>query len=359
MLIFFRHSRVYLLAQAVKRVVFFGQNKLRCHRCSRLVALSPPPLPSLSQPDSATGNRLPFSHFHGRRVVQATAAGAYFLVCLFFKILELNIVVITLSRLSSDSESSEDLEWSCCDGDELDSAERAERRRAGKRLMVALVISLVFMVAEVLGGYASHSLAIMTDAAHLLSDVGSISLSIFSLWISGRTPTRTFTFGWRRAEIVGMLVSLSSIWAVTAVLVWSAARRISDGDYDIDTDIMLLTSGCGVATLLPNLTLSPVFSMVLILQQSGVSHTHNHALPNGWPQKDEARRDRGHRHGNASVKAACVHAVGDLIQSVGVLLAAAVIHFWSVRWPTLSAHCSSPLWSCGLHFPPPGMFSEC
>ncbi|XP_077395211.1 proton-coupled zinc antiporter SLC30A2-like [Festucalex cinctus] len=175
------------------------------------------------------------------------------------------------------------------------------------------------MVAEVLGGYAARSLAIMTDAAHLLSDAGSISLSIFSLWISGRTATHTLTFGWHRAEIVGMLLSLSSIWAVTAVLVWSAAQRIADGDYDIDADIMLLTSGCGVAVNI---------MMVLILHQSGVSHTHSHAFASGRPQKDEEWRGVGHRHGNASVKAACVHAVGDLIQSVGVLLAAAIVHFW-------------------------------
>ncbi|XP_077416286.1 proton-coupled zinc antiporter SLC30A2-like [Vanacampus margaritifer] len=219
---------------------------------------------------------------------------------------EKQVLLDTLS--CSDSEGSEDEGWSCGDGGQLDTVGAGDRRRAGKRLAVALLISLLFMVAEVLGGYAARSLAIMTDAAHLLSDAGSISLSIFSLWVSGRTATRTLTYGWRRAEVVGMLLSLSSIWAVTAVLVWSAAQRISDGDYDIDADIMLLTSGCGVAVNV---------LMVLLLHQSGVSHSHG-----------EERRGGGHRHGNASVKAACVHAVGDLIQSVGVLLAAAIIHFW-------------------------------
>ncbi|XP_061551666.1 proton-coupled zinc antiporter SLC30A2-like isoform X1 [Phycodurus eques] len=228
---------------------------------------------------------------------------------------------LLLESLScSESDGGEDVDWYCGDGGELvDARESGERRLARKRLLVALVISFVFMVAEVVGGYAAHSLAIMTDAAHLLSDVGSISLSVFSLWISGRTPTLTLTFGWHRAEILGTLLSLSSIWAVTAVLVWSAALRIAAGDYDVDADVMLLTSVCGVAVNI---------LILLILHQSGVSHTHNHALPSNRPQKPEERRGPGHRHGNASVKAACIHAVGDLIQSVGVLLAAAIIHFW-------------------------------
>ncbi|TNN78231.1 Zinc transporter 2 [Liparis tanakae] len=96
------------------------------------------------------------------------------------------------------------------------------------------------------GGYAAQSLAIMTDAAHLLTDFCSILISIFSLWLSTRPQTHAMTFGWHRAEVLGMMLSMLSIWAVTALLVASAAQRISDGDYDIDSRIMLLTSGCAV-----------------------------------------------------------------------------------------------------------------
>uniref|UniRef100_A0A8C9Z8N8 Probable proton-coupled zinc antiporter SLC30A3 n=1 Tax=Sander lucioperca TaxID=283035 RepID=A0A8C9Z8N8_SANLU len=171
------------------------------------------------------------------------------------------------------------------------------------------------------GGYAARSLAIMTDAAHLLTDVGSIGISIFSLWISSRPHTHTMTFGWHRAEILGMLLSVVSIWAVTAVLVITAIQRITDGDYDIDSQIMLLTSGCAVgANVL----------MVLILHQSGASHGHSHSFPSSRLQTDNQRQGHGHHHshGNGSVKAAFIHVVGDLVQSVGVLLAATIIHFW-------------------------------
>ncbi|XP_061600068.1 proton-coupled zinc antiporter SLC30A2-like isoform X2 [Cololabis saira] len=163
-----------------------------------------------------------------------------------------------------------------------------------------------------MSGYAAHSLAIMTDAAHLLTDFGSIAISIFSLAVSSRPPTQTMTFGWHRAEILGMLLNVMSIWAVTAVLVWSAVQRIAHGDYDVDSDIMLLTSGGAVGVNI---------LMVLILQQSGAAHGHGHGAV-------ASPRPRCRRHGNASVRAAFIHALGDLLQSVGVLLAAAIIHVW-------------------------------
>lgn len=62
--------------------------------------------------------------------------------------------------------------------------------------------------------------------------------------------------------------------------------------------------------------------MVLILHQPGVSHSNSH-------RPDQLLPPQGHcNHGNASVRAAFIHVVGDLVQSVGVLLAAAIIHLW-------------------------------
>ncbi|XP_053700837.1 proton-coupled zinc antiporter SLC30A2-like [Synchiropus splendidus] len=194
--------------------------------------------------------------------------------------------------------------------------EDEEKSSARQKLYMAFVVSMVFMIGEVIGGYLAHSLAIMTDAAHLLTDLGSIVISIFSLWMSSRPHTEIMTFGWHRAEILGMMLSVMSIWAVTAVLVVSAAQRISDGNYDIDSDIMLLTSGCAVAVNV---------LMVLILHQSGDAHGHSHGLSS--LTRGKRLHDHG-SHGNASVKAAFIHVVGDLVQSVGVLLAAIIIHFW-------------------------------
>ncbi|XP_070698689.1 proton-coupled zinc antiporter SLC30A2-like [Pempheris klunzingeri] len=229
----------------------------------------------------------------------------------------------SVSEFSEDASSLDGL-WGpdrlCHEMDTTSGAESGDRCLARRKLFMACSVSLVFMAAEVIGGYAAHSLAIMTDAAHLLTDFGSIVISIFSLWISSRPHTHSMTFGWHRAEILGILLSVVSIWAVTAVLVISAVQRITDGSYDIDSQIMLITSGCGVGVNV---------LMVLILHQSGASHGHSHSFPTTRLQRDKRRPGRGrhHGHGNASVKAAFVHVVGDLVQSVGVLLAATIIHF--------------------------------
>ncbi|XP_056151515.1 proton-coupled zinc antiporter SLC30A2-like [Lampris incognitus] len=233
----------------------------------------------------------------------------------------------TFRRVAGEnSRSTEDGEDASSDGDiweadghcHKDSAGRRadvrEKRRAKRTLLIATVVSLVFMTGEVIGGYAADSLAIMTDAAHLFTDVASFILSLLSLWISSRPHTKTMTFGWHRAEILGALMSVLSIWVVTGVLVYLAVLRIINDDYEIRGFIMVITSGCAVAVNI---------LMALILHQPGVSHGHSHGLPSSQPA--QCGEDRGHV--NTSVRAAFIHVVGDLLQSAGVLVAAIIIYF--------------------------------
>ncbi|XP_041814992.1 zinc transporter 2 [Chelmon rostratus] len=192
---------------------------------------------------------------------------------------------------------------------------------AKKKLYIASAVCLVFMIGEVIGGYLAHSLAIMTDAAHLLTDFGSMMVSLFSLWISSRPPTKTMNFGWHRSEILGAFISVISIWIVTGALVYLAIERIVRNDYEIDGHVMLVTSGCAVIVNI---------IMAYILHHSTTFHAHG----SGYHQIDEdGRSPVGHSHsllsghGNTSVRAAFIHVVGDLLQSVGVMVAATIIYF--------------------------------
>ncbi|XP_041327253.1 zinc transporter 3 [Pyrgilauda ruficollis] len=192
------------------------------------------------------------------------------------------------------------------------------RLQARQQLSVACAVCCLFMVGEVIGGYLAHSLAIMTDAAHLLTDVGSMSVSLFSLWVSNRPPTKSMTFGWHRSETLGALASVLSIWAVTAALVYLAAARIISNDYEIEARAMLATSACAVGV---NLV------MAYILHQSPAGHGHGTGAYEQLESSVACQPSRSPLPGSTSVRAAFVHVVGDLLQSVSVLVAATIIYF--------------------------------
>lgn len=92
----------------------------------------------------------------------------------------------------------------------------------------------------------ANSLAIATDAGHLLTDFAAFLISLFSIWMSGRPATRRMSFGWHRAEVIGAVASVLLIWVVTGVLLFMAIERIVEEKYEIDGKIMLITSSVGV-----------------------------------------------------------------------------------------------------------------
>lgn len=227
----------------------------------------------------------------------------------------------------------------CHDNSHAQEDREKEKKTARKRLYVVSVICLVFMIGEILGGYFAGSLAVMTDAAHLLVDFFSFIISLLSLWLSSRPATHRLNYGWHRAEILGALLSVFTIWLVTGVLVYLAVERLISDDYTIEGTVMLITSGCAV---LANII------MALTLHQSGhghshgglSSHGHSHSpspitnstkspqtCPNGDTDLEHNQQEHRAHQANASVRAAFVHVVGDLLQSVSVLISALVIFF--------------------------------
>jgi len=95
-------------------------------------------------------------------------------------------------------------------------------KKATKKLIVVLLTSLVFVAIEVTGGYFSNSIAIMSDAVHIASDVIGFGISICCLKIAQRNATTKFTYGYHRAEIVGAFCSIFAIWIPTIWLIYEA-----------------------------------------------------------------------------------------------------------------------------------------
>lgn len=93
-------------------------------------------------------------------------------------------------------------------------------------LWKAVVVTAVFMVVELIGGLLANSLALISDAAHMLTDIGAMLLSLFVFWISKRPYTSKMSFGYHRAEILGALGSGLSIWLIAGILIYQAILRL-------------------------------------------------------------------------------------------------------------------------------------
>ncbi|CDQ89166.1 unnamed protein product [Oncorhynchus mykiss] len=187
--------------------------------------------------------------------------------------------------------------------------EGVKRRRVMKKLACASVLYFLFMIGELIGGYVANSLAIMTDALHMLTDLIGIVVSLLALWLSAKPPTNRFTFGLHRLEVVSAGISVLLIYILTGVLLNEAVQRTVSQDFEINGDAMLITAAVGVAV---NLV------MGFLLNQTGNGHLHSHG-------------GHGHSHGgpqgSLAVRAAFIHALGDLVQSIGVLIAAYIVRF--------------------------------
>ena len=158
---------------------------------------------------------------------------------------------------------------------------------ASRRLAWALALTVSFMVVEVVAGIFTQSLALLSDAGHMLTDSGALMLALFAQRVAMKPRTRLYTFGFRRAEILAALIN-GLLLVVTALLIIIEAVERLKAPLAVQAGPMLWVAITG---LLVNL----VAALILGL---------NHA------------------HGNANVRAALAHVVSDALGSVASIVAA-------------------------------------
>lgn len=174
---------------------------------------------------------------------------------------------------------------------------------AGERsLRWVLLITGAFMFAELAGGLLSGSLALLADAAHMFADVGAIGLSLFALWFARRPPTTGMTWGWVRIEILAALVNAATLLVLAGFIVYEAWQRFAQ-PVAIDGGIMLAVAAGGLVV--------NAVAAFLLHRSAGES---------------------------LNVRGAYLHVLGDLLGSVGAILAAVVILTtgWSPADPIIS-----------------------
>lgn len=148
---------------------------------------------------------------------------------------------------------------------------------AQRRLKYAVYLATFFMIAEVVGGLMANSLSIITDAAHMMSDVGGFIVSLFSLSMVSRKATMKFGFGFHQAEVLGAFVSILIVWVLTGMCLISCVGRFQNLE-PIDGRMM-----CGLAVL---------GLVVNLLLMKTLGHNHSHDGPSDC--------SHGHVHGHKS-----------------------------------------------------------
>lgn len=163
------------------------------------------------------------------------------------------------------------------------------RRRDVRALMVVLAITASFTVAELVGGLIADSMALVADAAHMLSDSASIALALGALWLAARPATARMSFGWRRAEILAALINGVTLVAVGIWVIVESVDRVGAAP-DVRGGITLVI---GLMGLVVNVVAAAIL----------------------WRSGGES----------LNVRAALMHVLADLLGSVGVVVAAVVI----------------------------------
>ncbi len=171
-----------------------------------------------------------------------------------------------------------------------------------RRLRLALVVTLVVLVAEVVGGFLSNSLALLADAGHMLTDVAALALSLFVSWFSMRPETPRRTYGYVRLEILAAFVNGATLLVISAFIAWEALGRLREPQ-PVGGGLMLVIAVVGL--------LANVAAAVTLHGASDAS---------------------------LNVRGAYLHVLGDLLGSVGTVVAALVIRFtgWLAADPIVS-----------------------
>lgn len=158
-----------------------------------------------------------------------------------------------------------------------------------KSMKIALIITSIFLVVEIAGGWLSGSLALISDAGHMFSDVLSLVLSLGAMTLALQLPTRERTYGYHRGEIFAAFINSLLLIGVSVIILWEAYQRAVN-PVPVQGGVMFFVACIGL------------FANVGVILLLHGSH-------------------------NLNVRSAFLHVVGDTVSSVAVIVAAVWITF--------------------------------
>jgi cobalt-zinc-cadmium efflux system protein len=164
-----------------------------------------------------------------------------------------------------------------------------------RRLKFVLGLTVVYMLAEAVGGFLTNSLALLSDAGHMLADVAALILALLALWFASRPVTTSKTYGYYRMEILAALANGVTLVLISLLLFYEAFDRIKTpkrADEILGFEVMLIATG----------------GLIINIISAWLLHSASEE--------------------NLNVRAAFLHVLGDALGSVGAIAAGVIIWRW-------------------------------
>lgn len=164
------------------------------------------------------------------------------------------------------------------------------------KLLLAIVLNIGITVAQVIGGFISGSLALLSDALHNFSDVISLLVSYFASKLSRKQASTNKTFGYKRAEILAAFINASTLIIIAVLLIIESIKRFNNPE-EINSNLVIWLSALAIAF--------NGFSVLLL--------------------KSSAEK-------NINMKSAYLHLLTDMLASVAVLIGGLLMKFYEIYW---------------------------
>ncbi|HXU39117.1 MAG TPA: cation diffusion facilitator family transporter [Blastocatellia bacterium] len=166
--------------------------------------------------------------------------------------------------------------------------------RNRRRLIAVLALTLLYMLAEAVGGFLTNSLALLSDAGHMLADVAALLLALLALWFAARPVTARKTYGYYRMEILAALANGAALVVISLLISYEAFQRIKSPEGVRGLEVMLIAIG----------------GLAINIASAFVLHSASSE--------------------NLNMRGAFLHVMGDALGSVGAIVAGFLIWRWGL-----------------------------
>ncbi|MDL4840442.1 cation diffusion facilitator family transporter [Aquibacillus rhizosphaerae] len=171
-----------------------------------------------------------------------------------------------------------------------------------KALLISFLLIFTFMIVEVIGGFITNSLALLSDAGHMLSDAAALGLSLFAIKFGEKAATSNKTYGYKRFEIIAAFINGITLLGISVYIFWEAYHRFFEPP-NVSSGMLIIA----VIGLIINI----IVAWILL---------------------------QGDTHDNLNMRSALLHVFGDLLGSVGAIIAGVLIIMfnWNIADPIAS-----------------------